>query len=219
LFSSVRFNTQQLPKAYIAYSWFVPIQTNALSAVADRLPFNTITQIALTKINDTHIATLAAALRGNTSVTSISFGNMSVSDGFDHLLLITDAGVAQLLEIVQSKASITQIDFDEADFYCQHGKLDADMWAAVQAACEVRSGRALFCVGLDSKYVVPSPFLLTVFLAFLHISALKSELTNRRFYLWIFLTGQPSSFRNLVQTNAEVIDSSVQRNDKTCLYL
>ena len=135
-----------------------PIQTNALNALADRLPFNIITEIALSKVNDAHIATLAAALRGNTSMTSISFTDMSISDGFDHSLLITDAGVAQLLAIVQSNASLTQIDFDEADFFCKHGKLNEDLWAAVQAACEVRSG----CF---SDYA-PSPFLLTMLHAF-----------------------------------------------------
>jgi hypothetical protein len=100
----------------------------------------------LSYVNDAHIAALATAMRDNTSVTSISFSEISTRDGFGPSPVVTDVGVARLLELARNLANITRIDVDKAKFFCRQGKLDAGLWAAFQAACEVRHTESVLCV-------------------------------------------------------------------------
>ena len=121
----------------------VPVQTNVCNHLAAQLPFNTVTEIKLEYVADSHIATLAAAMYSNSSVTSISLSEIATIDYYegDHDMHVTDVGLHQLLKLVQNNPSITSIDIAEVEHFFDSGFLNEELWTAIQDACEVR-----FCV-------------------------------------------------------------------------
>jgi hypothetical protein len=107
----------------------------------------------------------------------------------DDSLLITNAGVRQLLKIARDNMRITQIRIDEVESHCEKGKLNPYLWAAVQDACEVRVGCSFF-VGLGTH-----PYL--VFVVCFHFGGNFSIYTCNVFVFAFFFPGQRSSCRNL----------------------
>jgi hypothetical protein len=90
-------------------------------------------------VYDSHIPKLAAAMRGNTSVTSIFLRHVGFINCFDvdHEIYLTEDGLEQLLELVRTNTSITQIDIDDVEIFLRDGYIDEDMWAAIGDACQV----------------------------------------------------------------------------------
>ena len=120
-------------------------QTNLCNHLATQLPLNTITEIELDFVEDAHIAKLADAMRGHSSVTSISLCEIATIDCYNgrHIMHVTNRGLEQLLKLAQNNVRLTCIDVRGAERWADKGFLDKKLWAAVQDACKVRFGVCL----------------------------------------------------------------------------
>ena len=90
-------------------------------------------------MDDAHIATLADAMCGNSSVTSISLGEIATVDCYNgqHIMHVTNWGLEQLLKLAHTNARLTEIYVRGVESWFGDEYLNEKLWIAVQAACQV----------------------------------------------------------------------------------